>query len=76
MNLLICFSLLTQLSQAINNSSVPTAVGKCKISIEKNKEKIYLFIFIYCYFITDFFIIKLKPTTLWKRNLLCRKIRK
>ena len=39
MNLLICFSLLTQLSQAINNSSVPTAVGKCKISIEKNKEK-------------------------------------
>ena len=47
MNLLICFSLLTQLSQAINNSSVPTAVGKCKISIEKNKEKIYLFIFIY-----------------------------
>ena len=47
MNLLICFSLLTQLSQAINNSSVPTAVGNCKISIEKNKEKIYLFIFIY-----------------------------
>ncbi len=47
MNLLICFSLLTQLSQAINNPSVPTAVGKCKISIEKNKEKIYLFIFIY-----------------------------
>ena len=50
MNLLICFSLLTQLSQAINNSSVPTAVGKCKISIEKNKEKNrkkYLFIFIY-----------------------------
>ena len=33
MNLLICFSLLTQLSQAINNSSVPTAVGKCKISM-------------------------------------------
>ena len=47
MNLLICFSLLTQLSQAINNFSVPIAVGKCKISIEKNKEKIYLFIFIY-----------------------------
>ena len=37
MNLLICFSLLTHLSQAINNSLVPTAVGKCKISIEKNK---------------------------------------
>ncbi len=49
MNLLICFSLLTQLSQAINNSSVPTAVGKCKISIEKNKEKIEKNIFVYFY---------------------------
>ena len=29
----------TQLSQAINSPSVPTAVGKCKISIEKNREK-------------------------------------
>mgnify|MGYP004462130885 CR=1 FL=1 len=29
----------TQLSQAINSPSVPTAVGKYKISIEKNKEK-------------------------------------
>ena len=41
---------ITQLSQAINSHSVPTTVGKCKISIEKNKEKIekiYLFIFIY-----------------------------
>ena len=41
---------ITQLSQAINSPSVPTAVGKRKISIEKNKEKnrkIYLFIFIY-----------------------------
>ena len=40
----------SQLSQAINSPSVPTAVGKCKISIEKNREKIekiYLFIFIY-----------------------------
>ena len=31
--------ILTQLSQAINSPSVPTAVEKCKISIEKNKEK-------------------------------------
>ena len=31
---------ITQLSQAINSPSVPTAVGKRKISIEKNKEKI------------------------------------
>ena len=40
---------ITQLSQAINSPSVPTAVGKRKISIEKNKKnrKIYLFIFIY-----------------------------
>ena len=41
---------ITQLSQAINRPSIPTAVGKCKISIEKNKkkiEKIYLFVFIY-----------------------------
>ena len=41
---------MTQFSQAINSPSVPTAVGKCKKSIEKNKkkiEKIYLFIFIY-----------------------------
>ena len=30
---------LTELSQAINSPSVPTAVGKCKISIEENKEK-------------------------------------
>ena len=30
---------ITQLSQAINSPSVPTAVGKRKISIEKNKEK-------------------------------------
>ena len=40
---------ITQLSQAMNSPSVPTAVGKRKISIEKNKKnrKIYLFIFIY-----------------------------
>ena len=31
--------ILTQLTQAINSPSVPTAVEKCKISIEKNKEK-------------------------------------
>ena len=30
---------LTELSQAINSPSVPTAVGKGKISIEENKEK-------------------------------------
>ena len=30
---------ITQLSQAMNSPSVPTAVGKRKISIEKNKEK-------------------------------------
>ena len=27
----------SQLSKAINSPSVPTAVGKCKISIEKNR---------------------------------------
>ena len=27
------------LKQAINSPSIPTAVGKCKISIEKNKKK-------------------------------------
>ena len=44
------FTYLTQLSQAINSPSVPNAVGKSKISIEKNREKtekIYLSIFIY-----------------------------
>ena len=30
---------VTELSQAKNSPSVPTAVGKCKISIEKNKKK-------------------------------------
>ena len=55
MNLLICFSLLTQLSQAINNSSVPTAVGKCKISIEKNKEKIEKNIFVYFYLLIFYY---------------------
>ena len=32
-----CENGITQLSQARNSPSVPTAVGKCKISIEKNK---------------------------------------
>ncbi len=32
-----CENGITQLSQAINSPLVPTAVGKCKISIEKNK---------------------------------------
>ena len=60
MNLLICFSLLTQLSQAINNSSVPTAVGKCKISIEKNKEKqvvgFWLSVFGYRFLVIGFWL--------------------
>ena len=40
---------ITQLSQAINSPSVPTAVGKCKISIEKNKEKIEKYICLFLF---------------------------
>ena len=40
---------ITQLSQAINSPSVPTAVGKRKISIEKNKEKIEKYICLFLF---------------------------
>ena len=40
---------ITQLSQAMNSPSVPTAVGKRKISIEKNKEKIEKYICLFLF---------------------------
>ena len=45
----IRYKISTQLSQAINSPSVPTAVGKRKISIEKNKEKIYKYICLFLF---------------------------
>ena len=45
----------TQLSQTINSPSVPTAVGKCKISIEKNKKKNRKNIFVYFYLLIFYY---------------------
>jgi len=45
----LLFDDCAQLSQAINSPSVPTAVGKCKISIEKNKEKIEKYICLFLF---------------------------